>query len=105
VAVNVASRTAGLVISILLNPSLAGGKDEIDFERTHPPTGLVFATRRGNEQVARAGKEVSRESGCRAPTPGDFERVHEYIKHEKRPDGKAPYEILLEAWRAVLCKG
>lgn len=65
---------------------------------------LIFATKRGNEQVSQAAKIISREAGCRPPNPGDFERVHEYIKDQKGTNGKVDFEVLLDAWREVLCK-
>jgi hypothetical protein len=68
-----------------------------------PSTSIVFV-KADIKQVRQAGSQVSREKGCRPPGPGDFEIVHEIIKDQKGPNGKVPYEKLLEAWREVLCR-
>jgi RHS repeat-associated protein len=64
----------------------------------------VYASQRGNEQVKQSGAQVAREPGCRAPTPGDFEILHEAIRELKGRNGKVTYEQLLEEWREILCK-
>jgi RHS repeat-associated protein len=64
----------------------------------------IYATKADIKQVQDAARTVSREPGCRPPTPDDYEKVHEIIKGQKGPDGKVPYSVLLDAWRQVLCE-
>ncbi len=56
------------------------------------------------QQNLDAARIVSREPGCRAPEPDDFNTVHEIIQEQKGPDGLVSWETLLEAWREVLCQ-
>ncbi|MEW5980490.1 MAG: RHS repeat-associated core domain-containing protein, partial [Acidobacteriota bacterium] len=56
-------------------------------------------------QFDAAGKQVSREPGCRAPEPGDGRRVHDILRRQKLRGDKVTYEELLDAWRQVLCSG
>lgn len=56
------------------------------------------------KQVRDAARIVGKEPNCRPAEPEDFNTVQEMIKDSKGPDGKVPWETLLEAWREVLCE-
>ena len=64
----------------------------------------IYATKADIKQVRDAARTVSHEPNCRPPTPDDYAKVHDIIKDQKGPDGKVPFEVLLDAWRQVLCK-
>jgi hypothetical protein len=56
-------------------------------------------------QNRQAAQQVSKEPGCRKPTPQDFETVHEILKAQKSKGETVTYDDLLDAWREVLCPG
>jgi hypothetical protein len=65
----------------------------------------IYQTKKTDiKQVRDAARQVSMEPGCRPPNPEDFNKVHAIIEHQKGPGGKVSYDVLLEAWREVLCK-
>jgi len=64
---------------------------------------VIQASKADIRQNRAASRQVAREQGCRPPTDDDYEHVHEIIKDQKGPDGKVSYEVLLNAWRQVLC--
>jgi hypothetical protein len=68
--------------------------------RLPPPISFAKSDVKQNRQAA---NQVSKEPGCRAPQPEDFETVHEMIKDLKGPNGLVTWEQLLNAWREVLC--
>jgi hypothetical protein len=63
----------------------------------------IYMAGRDLRQVRNAAREVSREEGCRQPANDDYERVLEVIADQKGPNGMVPYDVLLDAWREVLC--
>ncbi|MBX9602273.1 MAG: hypothetical protein K2X35_14795, partial [Bryobacteraceae bacterium] len=52
-----------------------------------------------------AARQVSKEPGCRSPTPRDYERAEQEMRRHKSKGETLSYEELLEIWRDILCRG